>query len=87
MGEELFDEFDFPSTEKPGEGLAIRGGYCRDEVWIGLTESDGSIHSFVVVDGHALREALNSMNIGTPPMLTRRRKTVRSRAPKRRVRK
>lgn len=85
MGDELWDEFDLPSTEDPRMGLAIRGGYCRDEVWLGITEPDGSVSRLVVVDGAELRRILNSMNIGRV-MLTRRKRRTLMAAPARRRR-
>lgn len=65
MGEELFDEI---VLEERGAGmrtLYIRGGYSRNEVWVGIGKLGGSDPDIVVeVDGKALRRALASMVIG-----------------------
>ena len=86
MGEELFDE---TVLEELGAGmrtLFVRGGYSRDEVWVGIGKLGGTDPDVVVeVDGATLRDALNSMNIGKQ-MLTRRKRRKRTRAPKRRKR-
>ena len=91
MGEELFDEFDIPAL---GEGplatcrtLVVRGGYCRTEVYVGIARNaEFQPETIIAVDGEELRRALNSMTIGRPEILTRRRKTKRRAAPKRRRR-
>lgn len=63
MGDEAYDEFDLETTD--GRSLVIRGGYCRDEVYIGICESkDSQPHELVAVNGAALKRALRSMQIG-----------------------
>jgi hypothetical protein len=63
MGEEAYDEFDLETTD--GRSLVIRGGYCRDEVYIGICRSKDALpDDLVAVDGVALERALGSMQIG-----------------------
>lgn len=66
MGEEAFDEYVL--ADDTGEQvLFVRGGWSRDEVYIGIgrTGSDDP-DNVVAVDGKELKRALRSMVIGTP---------------------
>lgn len=63
MGEEAYDEFDLETTD--GRSLVIRGGYCRDEVYVGICRSKDELpDDLVAVNGAELKRALRSMQIG-----------------------
>jgi len=76
VGEEAFDEFELSSVEKVGPDtrtLVIRGGYSRDEVYIGICRSaDDQPDEIIAVDGAELKRILRSMCIGE--QRTRRKK-------------
>lgn len=69
MGEEAYDEFEISSCHphKPNDRrtLVIRGGYSRDEVYLGICQSkDDHPDEIIAVDGMELKRALRSMVIG-----------------------
>lgn len=71
MGEEAYDETVLPCLDSVmdsldgGQSLVIRGGYQREEVYIGICEPGVNEPSVLVaVDGRALKRALASMVIG-----------------------
>lgn len=71
MGEEAYDEFELPSAHPhhPDDRrtLVIRGGYSRDEVYIGICQSkDDQANEIIAVDGRELKRVLRSMVIGEP---------------------
>jgi hypothetical protein len=71
MGEEAYDEIEIISTDPhdPNDRrtLVVRGGYSRDEVYLGICRSvDDQPDEIIAVDGAALKRALRSMVIGTP---------------------
>ncbi len=69
MGEEAYDEYELPAIEEHAPDkrtLVIRGGYCRDEVYIGICRTkDDWPGEIIAVDGTALKRILRSMVIGT----------------------
>lgn len=69
MGEEAFDELELCSVSSPDDTrtLVIRGGYSRDEVYVGICRSvDDHPDELIAVDGMELRDWLNQINIGHP---------------------
>lgn len=76
MGEEAFDETVL-SSEDGKRVLFVRGGYSRDEVWIGIGKVGGSDPDVVVcVDGADLKRALRGMVIGSKRRRAKRRPTA-----------
>ena len=68
MGDEAYDEFelgaDVPDDRRT---LVVRGGYSRDEVYIGICRStDAQPDELIAVNGRELKRALRSMVIGGP---------------------
>ena len=72
MGEEACDEFDLETTD--GRYLVIRGGYCRDEVYVGICRSKDDLpDDLVAINGAELKRVLRSMQIGAQRKRRRRR--------------
>lgn len=72
MGEEAYDEFALETTD--GRSLVIRGGYCRDEVYVGICRSKDDLpDDLVAVNGAELKRVLRSMQIGAQRKRRRRR--------------
>lgn len=71
MGEEAYDEFELaaehPSHADDQRTLVVRGGYSRDEVYIGICRSkDDQPDEIIAVNGKELKRALRAMVIGEP---------------------
>lgn len=68
MGEEAYDEFELQAESGDlKRTLVVRGGYSRDEVYIGICRTkDGQPDEIIAVDGRELKRVLRSMVIGEP---------------------
>lgn len=83
MGEEAYDEFEL-AAENPNHAddrrtLVVRGGYSRDEVYVGICRSkDDQPDEIIAVNGRDLKRALMSMVTGKPHPKRGRRTQVRA---------
>lgn len=77
MCEEAYDEFDLETTD--GRSLVICGGYCRDEVYVGICRSkDDPPEDLVSVNRAELWRVIRSMKIGGARAKQRKRRRQRT---------
>jgi hypothetical protein len=76
MGEEACDEFELHAVDGDMKRtLVVRGGYSRDEVYLGICRNaESQPDEIIAVDGRELKRVLRSMVIGEPRK--RRRKSL-----------